>query len=591
MASTGHGLGAGWPHKSGVHGRPVTPQVEKLIQEGGKSINANATFSPRGSSLANSVAAPGSFSSNLKSTSGYRLLQSRPDLSTYASREDVRAAESTESEQRQAVFREMLKKELKIKDGSENLLGALLSKNSKQAKDQRLKVETELTSSNRKIAELKQQLEQEIERAKRSTTPDQPRPPSSFRGSPLRSPSKADYFNEEEDEDEYDPDLETESPSYVLAEILQALEIEGMLPDYYVERANNLVELFKRYPTLKYDLAWSIFGLRMQIMLLSESREVVAASYRVVRHAVADRKSLQTIRGLQTDTLVILSLIKDAKSSIEREQALKFVRSFLDVTDGVLELSVGVIRTIAAIAEHYEDRLRSMAILTLTEILVKNPALVASAGGVNPLKDVLGEGNYAGSESVALAMLHVMDSPITRQQLAFGQELESAFAPFTDPVAVPGHEERLKTNGRAIAAILNTWPGLFIMAKRDFSTVRSLLLSLTHPNALAREVVLDLLFDVLHIKPPSWTSTFLAGRRLTTYGRVTNLKTKAANKGTRLLENMDTGDRASLVDHYVALTLAILLRCGLLKVRYYHDHSNLKSDLYTGSVRPYCRSL
>ena len=573
MASTGLGPGAGWPQKSGVHGRPVTPQVEKLIQEGGKSINANAIFSPRGSSLANSVAPPGSFSSNLKSTSGYRLLQSRPDLSTYASREDVRAAESTESEQRQTMYREMLKKELMFKDGSENMLGALLSKNSKQvkdskqAKDQRLRVETELTSSKRKIAELEQQLEREIERAKRPTTPEQPRPPSSFHGSPLRSPSKIDYVDEEEDEDEYDPDLESESPSYVLAEILQALEIEGMLPDYYVERANNLVELFKRYPTLKYDLAWSIFGLRMQIMLLSESREVVAASYRVIRHAIADRKSLQTIRGLQTDSLVILSLIKDAKSSIEREQALKFIRSFLDVADGVLELSVGLVRTIAAIAEHSEDRLRNMAILTLTEILVKNPALVASSGGISPLKDVLGEGNYAGSESVVLAMLHVMDSPKTRKQLAFGQELESTFAPFTDPVAVPGHEERLKTNGRAIAAILNTWPGLFIMAKRDFSTVRSLLLSLTHPNALAREVVLDLLFDVLHIKPPSWTSTFLAGRRLTTYGRVTNLKTKTStNKETRLLENEDTGDRASLMDHYVALTLAILLRSGLLTV-------------------------
>ena len=566
MASTGHGSGAGWAHKSGLHGRPITPQVEKLIHEGGKTSNANTAFSPRGSSLVNSVAPPGSFSSNLKSSTGYRLLQSRPDLSTYASREDARAAESTESEQRQLLFREKLNKELKIKTGSENLLEALLSKNSKQAKDQRFKVETELRSSNRKIAELEQQLEQEIERSKRPITPEQPRPPSSFRASPLRSPSKIDYVDEDEDEDEYDPDMESESPSYVLSEILQALEIEGMLPDYYVERANNLVELFKRYPTLKYDLAWSIFGLRMQIMLLSESREVVAAGYRVVRHAIADRKSLQTIRTLHTDFLVILSLIKESKASIEREQALKFVRSFLDVADGVLELSVGVVRTIAAIAEHYEDRLRNMAILTLTEVLVKNPALVASAGGINPLKDVLGEGNYAGSESVVLAMLHVIDSPQTRQQLAFGHELESTFAPFTDPVAVPGHEERLKTNGRAIAAILNTWPGLFIMAKRDFSTVRSLLLSLTHPNALAREVVLDLLFDILHIKPPSWTSTFLAGRRLTTYGRVTNLKTKVVNKETRLLENEDTGDSASLVDHYVALTLAILLRCGLLKV-------------------------
>ncbi|RYF39707.1 MAG: hypothetical protein EOO38_22895, partial [Cytophagaceae bacterium] len=81
-------------------------------------------------------------------------------------------------------------------------------------------------------------------------------------------------------------------------------------PEYYVERANSLVLLFRRHPTLKYDLAWSIFGLRMQMMLLSDSREVVAAAYRVMRYAFTDRKSLRIIRALHTDYLVMaLSVI------------------------------------------------------------------------------------------------------------------------------------------------------------------------------------------------------------------------------------------------------------------------------------------
>lgn len=101
-------------------------------------------------------------------------------------------------------------------------------------------------------------------------------------------------------------DEPTESPTYALAEILQALEIEGLTPDYYVGHANNLVELFKRHPTLKYDLVWSVFGLRMQVMLLSDSREVVAAGYRMTRYAISDVSSLQKIRGLNTDYLVVL---------------------------------------------------------------------------------------------------------------------------------------------------------------------------------------------------------------------------------------------------------------------------------------------
>ena len=39
-----------------------------------------------------------------------------------------------------------------------------------------------------------------------------------------------------------DYDEPAESPTYALAEILQALEIEGLTPDYYVGHANSLVE-------------------------------------------------------------------------------------------------------------------------------------------------------------------------------------------------------------------------------------------------------------------------------------------------------------------------------------------------------------
>jgi hypothetical protein len=98
---------------------------------------------------------------------------------------------------------------------------------------------------------------------------------------------------------------QAESPTFALAELLQALEVEGMTPDYYVGRANSLVDLFKRHPTLKYDLVWSVFGLRMQVMLLSESREVVAAGYRMIRYAISDESSLKKIRSLNIDYLVV----------------------------------------------------------------------------------------------------------------------------------------------------------------------------------------------------------------------------------------------------------------------------------------------
>ena len=466
------------------------------------------------------------------------------------------------SERRQHELRDKINKETKIKIGSENLLEALISKNAKQTKDQRQKVESELTSSNRKLLELNSQLESEIERSHRPATPGRDRLSGIFQGSPLKSPMKDERLSQ----DQFSlAEQESESPTFILAELLQALESESMQPDYYVDRANSLVELFKRYPTLKYDLAWPIFGLRVQTMLLSQSREVVAAGYRITRHAIADRKSLKIIRGLNTDSLVILSLIKESKASIEREQALKFVRAFLDVKDGIKELSKAIIRTIVSIAEHHEDRLRNISLLTISEILVRDPVLIVNAGGIAPLANALVEGTYHGCEVLAINFLHLLDKPRQRGYLKSGYELDSVFTPFTDPLAVHGNEQKLKSSAKLLATILKTWPGLFMAVSKNFSAIRSLLQSLQYPVPIARDLILDLLFDVLHIQPPSWTSSFLAGRRLTTYGRVANLKADTADLNFKA--DLEEGSSFSLMDHFTALLLAVFVQCGLVPVR------------------------
>ena len=527
---------------------------------------ANAlAFGPRNASLAPAGQPPGSFSSDLKNVNFARVgTPGTPlfDQGSYATGDYFGKEGALSSEQRQNQLREKINKETKIKTGSENLLEALIAKNAKQTKEQRQRVESELSLSNRKLMELKSMLEDEIERANRPVTPpDRDRLSGLFQGSPLRSPPPDDGHPHPTGTEE-----QSESPSFVLDGILQALEIEGMQSDYYVDRANALVELFKRYPTLKYDLAWSIFGDRVQTMLLSDSREVVAAGYRVIRHVIADRRSLKTIRRLHTDDLVIRSLVKEPKASIEREQALKFIRSFLDVKDGVAELSKAVLRTIVSVAEHHEDRLRNMALLTLAEILLQDPSKALVAGAISPLADALVEGTYHGSESLASIFMQLEDRPKSRAVLTSGYELDGAFTLFTDPAIGRGHEERLKSNARLISAIMKTWPGLFAVSRRDFMGVKSLLKSLQYEVPIARDLILDLLFDILHIAPPAWTSSFLAGRRLTTYGRVANLRADSTELHFKagLLE--EEGTNFNLVEHFTTLLLAVLIQCGLIQV-------------------------
>jgi rapamycin-insensitive companion of mTOR len=282
-----------------------TPSNQDGLQPGavanGARSNSSLSYGPRGSSLAPSPA-PGSFSSNMRSQLAPSRTGSGQDINaSIVNLERLDEDDGLVPEQVLSTLRESLNREMKIKEGSENMLEALNTKKAKQTKEQRQRVEAELNSSNQKIKELRNQIS-ELQRPKLPTTPTRTRMDVIFQSSNgLRSPHSATKSAAGSEFDE-----PTESPTYALAEILQALEIEGLTPDYYVGHANNLVELFKRHPTLKYDLVWSVFGLRMQVMLLSESREVVAAGYRMTRYAISDVSSLQKIRSLNTDYLVVL---------------------------------------------------------------------------------------------------------------------------------------------------------------------------------------------------------------------------------------------------------------------------------------------
>ena len=503
---------------------------------------------------------PGSFASDIKTMPYSRTADmSRPDLSSYSTYDD--GNDLMTSEQRQADYRNRIEKEEKIKVGTENLLEALNAKKEKQVREQRKVVEGELNTSNRKIAQLKLDLEAEIKRSKEQPASPKGRLSQLFRNAPLRSPEGPGQQLGDV-EPVYDP--EQESPTYVLADILQALEVEDHQPDYYVGQANDLVELFRRHPTLKYDLAWSIFGLRMQMLLLSDSREVVAAGYRVMRYAITDRKSLQTIRALQTDYLVILSLVKESKARVEREQALKFIRAFLDVKDGCSEIHPAVARIVVAVAEHSDDQLRSIAILTLAEMLLRDPRLVINAGGVSVLADAMGSGAYHAPDTLIAPFLHLMDLPKRRGMLRSGFEFSSAFATFTEPHS--GHfEDRLRASSRVISAMFKSWPGLMTLSLHDFLPVRSVVSSLYISNLPVRTVTLDLLIDILRVKPPSWSNSFIGGRRLTTYNRVANLKVDPQGSEKQKSEVENDEQRKNLVEHFTAVALAILLRQGLLK--------------------------
>lgn len=280
------------------------------------------------------------------------------------------------------------------------------------------------------------------------------------------------------------------------------------------------------------------------------------------------------------------SLIKDRKSDVEREQALKFVRAFLDVKDGVREVSRAVVRSIAAAAEEPEERLRPICLETLAEILVRDPQLLIASGGMAPLHEALADGSYKASESLTAAFLYLLDAPHRRKYLRPGNELEVLFTAFTDELS--SNERFLKQSAKAVASALRTWSGLMSLSMYKFRAIKSMITSMVVQTGPIRETILDLIFSLLRIKPPAWATSFLAGRRLTTYGRVSNLKSTTV-KGPQT-EFDDDGGEQSFLEHYTALLLAVFIKAGvvpaLLKLTQDNENATLKrkSTLLIGEV-------
>lgn len=229
------------------------------------------------------------------------------------------------------------------------------------------------------------------------------------------------------------------------------------------------------------------------------------------------------------------------------------------------EISRSVVRTIAAVAEQAEDRLRSICLETLAEIMLRDPALAVASGGLSPLSEALIEGTYKSPETLTASYLQILDNPQKRIYLRSGCDLEVLFTAFTDIILA--NESLLKQNAKAITKILKSWPGLMVLTMHDCRAIKSLLTSMVLPQASIRETVIDLIYLLLRIKSPSWASSFLAGRRLTTYGRVASLKSISSQHGPSAtsapLED-DSGEQ-NFMDHYTALVLATFVKAGLLE--------------------------
>ncbi|KIM25763.1 hypothetical protein M408DRAFT_203761 [Serendipita vermifera MAFF 305830] len=345
-----------------------------------------------------------------------------------------------------------------------------------------------------------------------------------------------------------------------------------------LELMTNLVHIFAKNQRVCWEIQVRelIAGI---IPSLGDATQLLVriAAYRLLRYVMSHPEGPELFSdfdGKDLGWFVVRSLSRDNKHIAEKEQVLLLVRALIDVGSerrspsacagcSTVPLRENIVRALVSLAEHEEDTnvLRWPAVEMLAEILLLDAELLFRCEGIRVLLQTLADGPPELGTVLANAFLTIVDNPRTRSFLHLGTDLEMGMSGLTDSYGRgEAHAEAMKASARIVITLLRSWTGLMYLCTNDMLAIRSLVNTLRIPNMDTREIILDMFFEVLNIKPVEWYRAFLDGRRLTMYGRQKAMHSDAPER----IEANTEHDRLTLVDQYLSLVLAVLTEAGLL---------------------------
>jgi rapamycin-insensitive companion of mTOR len=220
--------------------------------------------------------------------------------------------------------------------------------------------------------------------------------------------------------------------------------------------------------------------------------------------------------------------------------------------------------------------------------VVLDTPLIIRTGALRPLLQSLLDGPPDLSTAILHPLLFISDFPSTRRFLypepptrgtsalnLVLSDLTNVLDPVKsdrDDLAALTEEARLRGNAKVIVGMMSSWSGLLALCAQSgndipddtqipdsFPGVRSLVDALRVKSTIIRDILLDLWMEVLNIRIGSWAQNFLAGRRLTVFGRP--LAYHSSDQKEAL---PDPDGRTNLFSQYKAIVIAVLISSGLL---------------------------
>ncbi|CCE88610.1 Piso0_001382 [Millerozyma farinosa CBS 7064] len=373
--------------------------------------------------------------------------------------------------------------------------------------------------------------------------------------------------------EEYGVEGGMSSPTWILSDILQTL---GSVKDKedagaIIDKGNKLVFLLRHNVTLKRDVALHNLVMKIQFMLYHEVSEVRALGYRILRYVIYNYDSLRILVHYKILIFIIITMGTNS-TPVEKIEALKLVREFLDIPQGAECLSIGVVKSLLAIVEEEElvlnisDDFKRVCTETVCEIALLNPDLVFHSGGFEVMIRILMEEDSDVASGCLVVLLKILDCERSRIYLRNGYDLRSLISIFSSYDAEEREssfaDNKLRKMAFLITLFLKSWSGLISLSHNDFECIRDLILNLKKKNFKIRDIIMDVIYDILHFKSASWLEKSSLGDIIKRLNHYTSNEQSSFNYKPVIEGSVEY----NLLNNYLGLLVFILVKNGIISL-------------------------
>ncbi|ORX85468.1 hypothetical protein BCR32DRAFT_276261 [Anaeromyces robustus] len=337
-------------------------------------------------------------------------------------------------------------------------------------------------------------------------------------------------------------------------ECLSNLENELLEPVQQLETLNKLIGICRLVGDIRIFTHIKTLLDSLRYTVVSKTKEVRANTFRLLRYLVYDKNIICTMLAFNYD----ISLIRDNKFEIERTQALKLVRKFIDTPKGVKLIPQSIVYILISVIEQLDDKLRPLCMETLNELAIRNVKLVASCGGIKIIFSAMTEGPMYLTEMNMLTVIYLLDTEKTRNYIKPEVDLEIIISAFIDVYSKNNYsEEQLKLSSKAILALFKSWTGMTYLCFQDKRAINIIVETLRISRSEARKTLLQMIFDLFQLKVPKWFNELIKSKK-----KSIDINSLIAKKKE---EKVNEEKKLHFINHYHSILLLVFKESGLFE--------------------------